>query len=235
MIFKKNPIILFAFVLCLCCLAVVATAVPISEIPANAKHSQRQKIIVDAGHGGFDGGAVADDGTIEKNINLEISNVLCSILRFNGYEVITTRTTDVGTDTNSDSSIRDRKKNDLRNRLKLMENNPDAIYVSIHLNKYTTSAPCGAQVFFSKNFNESIALAEHIQSSIKERLQPENTRLIKCAGSGTYLLYNAKVPAVIVECGFLSNTKELTNLKDKTYQNKMAFSIACGIFDFLAK
>lgn len=192
-------------------------------------------VIIDAGHGGFDGGAVAEDGTVEKDINLSISLVLRDILKFNGYNVIMTRTDDTATDNAEGASIAKRKKSDLQNRLELMKKNPDAIYVSVHLNKFTTSAANGAQVFYTPNYKEATLLGEHIQSSIVSKLQFENTRVIKKGTSSTYLLRNAKVPAVIVECGFLSNTSELRNLKDKEYQSKMAFCIACGIFDFFAQ
>ena len=191
-------------------------------------------VLANSAHGGFDGGAVANDGTVEKDINLNISLILKDILEFNGYKVIMTRTEDTATDKNGASSITSRKKDDMQNRLKLMKDNPDAVYVSIHLNKFTTSAANGAQVFYSGNFSESAALGEFIQSSIVSRLQPENNRVIKKGTKSTYILYNAKVPAVIVECGFLSNTKELMNLKDEKYQSEMAFCIAAGIFDFFS-
>lgn len=191
-------------------------------------------IIIDAGHGGFDGGAVAGDGTVEKDINLEISLKLAGILRINGFEVIMTRTEDTGTDSIS-GSVAARKKNDLNNRLLLMEKNPDAIYVSVHLNKFTTSAASGAQVFYTPNFKEAYDLSLLVQKSVVDRLQPENTREVKQGTSATYLLKNAKVPAIIVECGFLSNKSDLEKLKSEDYQSQMAFAIASGIMDFYTK
>lgn len=188
-------------------------------------------VIIDAGHGGFDGGAVAKDGTVEKHINLMIASKLQKMLEFNGYKVIMTRTEDTSTE-NIDGSIGARKKSDLKNRLKLMTENPDAVYISIHLNKFTTSAANGAQVFYTPNFKEAARLGECIQSSIAGQLQPENTRVIKQGTSSTYILHNAKIPAVIVECGFLSNASELERLKDDKYRSKMSFAIFCGITDF---
>lgn len=206
-----------------------------TEIMTAAGIDMTPTVIIDAGHGGFDGGAVANDGTVEKDINLNISLMLCDMLKYSGYNVIMTRTDDTATDDILTAKIPSRKKSDLQNRLKLMDDNPDAVYVSIHLNKFTTSAANGAQVFYSGNFSESAALGEYIQSSIVSKLQPENNRVIKKGTSSTYLLYNAKVPAVIVECGFLSNTSELIKLKDEKYQSKMAFCIACGISDFFTR
>ena len=191
-----------------------------------------KKIIIDAGHGGFDGGAVAEDGTVEKNINLSIALKLSKMLEFNGFDVIMTRTKDIGTEDSDSAAIAQRKKSDLRNRLSLMEKHPDAIFVSIHLNKFTTSAASGAQVFYSKNNEKSSALGQCIQDSVVKLLQPENNRVIKQGTSVTYLLHNAKIPAVIIECGFLSNHRELELLKDNEYQAKTAFAVFSGIINF---
>ena len=189
-------------------------------------------IILDAGHGGFDGGAVALDGTVEKDINLKICVTLAEFLRCNGYEVIMTRSDDNSTDDIDSDKIATRKKSDLKNRLELMNSNPDAVFVSIHLNKFTTSTASGSQVFYSGVCKESELLGEEIQSAIVGLLQPNNTRVNKKATKSTYLLYNATVPAVLVECGFLSNAGDLQKLKDEAYQKKMAFSIFCGITDY---
>ncbi len=189
-------------------------------------------IIIDAGHGGFDGGASASDGTVEKDINLNISQKLSEILRLNGYKVIMTRDSDTGTEDDTSLEIAKRKKSDMSNRLQLMMDNADAVFVSIHLNKFTTSSANGAQVFYTKNYKQAYDLANCVQNSVKKLLQPENTRAIKQGTSSTYLLKNAAVPAIIVECGFLSNDNELEKLKDNDYQLQMAIAIAGGIMDF---
>ncbi len=192
----------------------------------------KQTIIIDAGHGGFDGGAVADDGTVEKDINLSIANKTAAMLRVHGFEVVMSRESDTGTEDDSNSSIPKRKKSDLANRLRLMIDNPDAIFVSIHLNKFTTSAASGAQVFYTKNYKEAASLASSLQSSITTLIQPQNTRAVKQGTDSTYLLKNATVPAVIVECGFLSNRQELQKLKSDEYQTQMAFAITGGIINY---
>lgn len=176
---------------------------------------------------------MAKDGTVEKDINLQISLKVSQMLKYNGYDVIMTRDGDTGTEDDENAAIASRKKSDLSNRLSLMKNNPDAIYVSIHLNKFTTSAASGAQVFYTKNYDEARLLAESVQSKIIELIQPENTRVVKQGTSSTYLLKNAAVPAIIVECGFLSNHLELEKLKTEDYQSQMAFAIVCGITNFL--
>ncbi len=213
------------------CLIAVYGCIKKDIIETKTNYILRPTVIIDAGHGGFDGGAVASDGTVEKDINLEISKKLCSILTFNGFDIIMTRTDDTATDS-INGSIARRKKSDLKNRLELMENNKDAIYVSIHLNKFTTSSANGAQVFYTPNFKEASILGEEIQGSITSLLQPYNTRVIKKGTDSTYILKNAKVPAVIVECGFISNLSELEKLKNENYQTQMSFAIATGILNF---
>lgn len=192
-------------------------------------------VIVDAGHGGFDGGAVAPDGTVEKDINLQIATSLSELLALNGYSVIMTRSTDTGTEDDLTKPIQVRKVSDLKNRLALMEKYPQAIFVSIHLNKFTASSAKGAQVFYSKNNPESFTLGDSIQGNIKKLLQPANERVIKQGTKSTYLLYNARIPAVIVECGFLSNAEDLKKLKTDKYKNQIAFATFCGINDYFVE
>ena len=169
--------------------------------------------------------------TNEKDINLAIAKKLDGILRFYGFSTVMTRTSDSAINDSGDK-IRSQKKSDMYNRLSFMENNPDAVFVSIHLNKYTTSAASGAQTFYSDNFEQSKTLADDIQKIITSLIEPYNKRVIKKGTSDAFLLYNAKTPAVIVECGFLSNHQDLEKLKDNNYQNKMAFAIADGILNF---
>lgn len=201
-------------------------------LPASTTAQYGKTVIIDAGHGGFDGGASAADGTIEKDINLSIAQKVATMLKINGYNVIMTRTKDTGTEDNESDAIAKRKKSDLNNRLQIMKNNPDAIYVSIHLNKFTTSAANGAQVFYTKNYKEASVLANHVQTNIVKLLQPDNTRVVKQGTDSTFLLKNAAVPAIIVECGFLSNKAELEKLKSDDYQSQMAFAICGGIINF---
>ena len=192
----------------------------------------RNKIIIDAGHGGFDGGAVADDGTLEKNINLVIASNLKQLCKLGGFEVIMTRDSDTGTEVDESDSISNRKKSDMKRRLAVIEENPDAIFVSIHLNKFTVSTASGAQVFYSKNNSNSETLAENIQKSMVDLIQKENTRAIKQADNSIFLLKKSSIPSIIIECGFLSNYEELKLLKNYDYQRKIAFAIYCGILNY---
>lgn len=194
-----------------------------------ASHTENIKktVILDAGHGGFDGGASAGD-VLEKDINLKIALFLADHLKLSGYDVILTREDDSATNDEGER-IRSKKISDMKNRLALMKSYPDAFFVSIHLNKYSDSQPKGTQVFYSQKTEESKLLAQSIQQTVKELLQSDNHREIKPATRDTYLLYNAPIPAVIVECGFLSNPAELALLKTEEYQKKMAFAVYCGI------
>ena len=192
----------------------------------------RNKIIIDAGHGGFDGGAVADDGTLEKNINLVIASNLKQLCKLGGFEIIMTRDSDTGTEVDESDSISNRKKSDMKRRLAVIEENPDAIFVSIHLNKFTTSTASGAQVFYSKNNSNSETLAENIQKTMVDLIQKENTRTIKQADNSIFVLKKSSIPSIIIECGFLSNYEELKLLENYEYQRKIAFAIYCGILNY---
>jgi N-acetylmuramoyl-L-alanine amidase len=214
------------------CLIAAFSYVKSEVVPTNTTADITKTIIIDAGHGGFDGGASAADGTVEKDINLQIALKTAYILRLNGFEVIMTRDSDTGTEDDESEAIAKRKKSDLSNRLQMMKDYPDAIYVSIHLNKFTTSAANGAQVFYTKNYKEARNLAQSVQQSIVTLIQPENTRVVKQGTDSTYLLKNAAVPTIIVECGFLSNKAELEKLKNDDYQSQMALAIVGGIMDY---
>ncbi|MBQ6717802.1 MAG: N-acetylmuramoyl-L-alanine amidase [Clostridia bacterium] len=218
--------------LAIICLIAAFSYVKSEVIPTNTTTDIAKTVIIDAGHGGFDGGASAADGTVEKDINLQIALKTAYILRLNGFEVIMTRDSDTGTEDDESEAIAKRKKSDLSNRLQMMKDYPDAIYVSIHLNKFTTSAANGAQVFYTKNYKEARDLAQSVQQSIVTLIQPENTRVVKQGTDSTYLLKNAAVPTIIVECGFLSNKSELEKLKNDDYQSQMALAIVGGIMDY---
>ncbi len=195
--------------------------------------SQPPVVIIDAGHGGIDGGAVSSDGTSEKNINLSIALKLEDLLNSCGISTVMTRTEDVSIHDAQAQTVRQKKVSDIHNRLKIIEEHEDSVFISIHLNYYPSSSCVGTQVFYSKNNIQSEALASNIQASVVEFIQPNNSRAIKKAGTNIYLLYHAQIPAVLVECGFLSNYEDTKKLKDENYQKQMAFSIMNGILEYL--
>ena len=188
--------------------------------------------MLNSAHGGFDGGAQAADGTLEKDINLLIAKKLEKMLRLGGYDVIMIRDTDMSIEDDDTESISKRKVSDMKRRLEIINSNPDAIFVSVHLNKFSTSSARGAQVFYSPNNEHSLSLANCLQESFKAYIQNDNDREVKKADRSIFLLKNAKIPAVIVECGFLSNYDELNLLKTDEYQTKTALCVYCGILKY---
>lgn len=188
-------------------------------------------IIIDPGHGGFDSGANASDKTQEKNINLEIALKLKEIFSSNGFNVIMTRDDDISIEDKYTNFSK--KKSDMYNRLKILNSNSNNIFISIHQNTYSNKSVKGTQIFYSKNNPLSKILANDIQKSFIKTLQPENKREIVEAKKNLYLLYKAQVPAVLVECGFLTNSEELKMLKSDEYQKNIATTIFNGTFKFI--
>lgn len=184
-----------------------------------------QSVILDAGHGGFDGGATGVDKTLEKDINLAITQKLADIAQLGGFDVIMVRDSDTAVNDEDAVGLRKKKVSDIHNRLKLAEQYPNAIFLSVHQNHFTQEKYWGTQVFYGKNNSDSKVLAQKIQNVVCRELQPENKREIKPAEKNLYILYNAKNPAVLVECGFLSNTKECKRLMQADYQQQLAFKL----------
>jgi N-acetylmuramoyl-L-alanine amidase len=189
-------------------------------------------IILDAGHGGEDGGAIGQVNgreIYEKDINLSVTLMLRDLLEAEGFNVILTRETDTLLyDRNTEYKGR-KKALDLAARLAIGQNTPDAMFVSIHMNAFPQKQYHGLQVYYSTNHPLSSTIAQSIQSETVRRLQPNNTRAIKGADSNIYLLHHMKCPAVLVECGFLSNEEECRLLCDKEYQEQLAFVLFCSI------
>lgn len=198
-----------------------------SSVPTFTKN-ESISVVIDAGHGGEDAGAIADDGTYEKDLNLEISNLVKALCILNGMTVKMTRESDILLyDYYGDlENYKGQKKiYDLKNRVKIAHESPDAIFVSIHMNKFPESKYSGTQIYYSKNNEASQLVASDLSKSIKTYLQPTNNRQIKKADSSIYILNNIKNPAILVECGFLSNEEELQSLKTKEYRASLALII----------
>lgn len=194
---------------------------------------KKGKIILDAGHGGEDGGAVGINGVNEKDINLAIALHLQKYLLQQNFEVIMVRDADYAVGDQSLGTVAKRKSSDTKNRVRTVEEAGDCILISIHQNHFTQSKYAGAQIFYSGNREESGALAEAIRKSIVSSLQPENKRENKKAEKNIYLLDHVEVPAVLVECGFLSNGAEADLLNQPQYQEDMAKAIYNGLISYL--
>lgn len=182
----------------------------------------KKVIILDAGHGGFDPGKVGKNNLLEKDINLSITKKLQTYLEQSGSFILNTRT--------DDTSLSDKKREDLKAR-KIIASNSDAdLFISIHQNSFPKENVKGAQVFYYEGSKESEKLAHFIQKRLKS-LDINNNRNAK-ANKQYYLLKKTTVPAVIIECGFLSNKEESEKLNSKDYQEKVAWAIYLGILDY---
>lgn len=199
-----------------------------------AEENNSVTILVDAGHGGIDGGAVAKDGTQEKDINLEIALKLRDELKKNNYNVIMTRDSDTGL-YDMGKTVREKKVQDLTKRANMQDETNCDIFISIHQNMFPQSKYTGAQVWYASN-DQSKVLADMMQGTLKEEVDPKNNRLAKPAKNMYKILRGEKKCAcIIVECGFMSNYEEEQNLKSDEYQQKIAEAINKGIDNFIKK
>ncbi len=220
-------------ILAVCLLFWIETTTPSRFTGGAALKDSQTVVIIDAGHGGQDGGAVSKDGVEEQGINLQIARLLETQLQAFGIPTIMTRTDENSIHDAEAKTVREQKVSDIHNRMKILDETPNAVLVSIHQNKFADASLWGTQVFYSPNTTTSPELASCIQNKVQMLLQPQNKRQIKKSGSSIYLLYRAKKTAVLVECGFMSNPAELQKLQDAEYQQQMAFAIAMGIIDYL--
>ncbi len=201
-------------------------AVPTSTIPSFGK-----RIIIDAGHGEPDGGAVGAAGAREQELNLAIAFQVQEFLEQSGAEVIVTRA-DANSIHDTGSTIRSKKVSDMRNREKIMNESDADVFLSIHMNQFEQSKYRGHQVFYSKNNEQSKTLAVLIQARLIEVLDPPEKREIKQASDDIYLLKKAQVPAVLVECGFVSNPEEEQFLLSEDYQKRIAWGIYTAMIQY---
>lgn len=198
------------------------------EVNADAQALDRPIIILDAGHGGEDGGAVGTNGVAEKDLNLSLTQGLAALLRLAGYTVVETRTEDKLL--YSDGTKKGHKKQgDLSNRLAFAEQYPSSVFVSIHMNTFPDQACEGVQVWYSQNNTASKELAQAVQSKVRSLLQPSNNRKIKAATSSIYILRHIQVPAVLIECGFLSTPAECERLCDPLYRQQLTLVLFAAI------
>ena len=195
------------------------------SIPTISTYSTNRTVIIDAGHGGEDPGAIGDRGAYEKDINLNIALKLQQFIEQSGGIVLMSRV--------DDAKMEGSKSNDMKLRKKLREENAGDIFVSIHLNSYPSESCKGAQTFYANDENSKL-LAEKIQKNMVNILDESNTRIAKKLTS-VYLLKNVNIPSVIVECGFLSNSEEEKLLLDEKYQSKIAMAIFMGINEYFGE
>lgn len=223
-----------AFSLLFCTAAVfLHRGTPFVAVSAEDTKPAIPTVVLDAGHGGEDGGAVGVGGVTEKELNLQIVKMLGKMLEEAGVTVVYTRTDDRLLYTEEQNVRGKRKMYDLRNRLAIAANAHDAVLVSIHMNKFSDSRQKGLQVYYATADGRSRRLAESLRSTVREKLQPENRRPLKAAGENIYLLARAEFPAVLVECGFLSNEEECVKLCQENYQRELSEALFCGIMEYI--
>lgn len=231
---NKIPFIITLF----CCVTVAALAASVraAESKKTAETSadvrEKQVIVLDAGHGGIDSGCVAVNGAYEKDINLDIVKDLGALLTLNGYEVVYTRDDDVSIHDNGVEGIRNQKISDMKNRLEIVKRYPDSVFISVHQNLFTDPAYFGGQMFYTTNNSANFRLAR-IMQGLFAKLQPGNDREVKLIDNGLYLFKSTEQPALLIECGFLSNPEDAANLSSAEYRRKTAFTIYSGIAEFL--
>jgi N-acetylmuramoyl-L-alanine amidase len=192
-------------------------------------------VVIDAGHGGEDGGTVGVDGTLEKDINLTLARELFDALTSRGIRCVMTRTEDMLLyDRNADYEGR-KKALDAKARLEIAAKQERAIFISIHQNSYPVAKYSGFQVYYSKNSPESAEIAKKLELAVREELQPDNNRASKEAGTNIYLLNKLTCPAVLLECGFLSNPEECARLQDASYRAKLVEVLSDALESYICE
>lgn len=223
----KEYIMLFLLVL----LLVLGTFVVYKAVSSlqTLSNNNRYTVVIDSGHGGIDPGKVGINGAYEKDINLAISLELKKKISKAGCNVIMTRESDTGLYKDGDAN---KKVSDLRRRVEIMNSQKPDVIISVHQNSFTQESSKGAQVFYQTASIEGKKLAELMQEQLMEDLDKDNHRIAK-PNSDYYILKNTTETAIIVECGFLSNTEEAALLCSREYQEKVAQSISDGIMKYL--
>ena len=222
---KKSTVIILTVIFTFCSCLGINVALRNKTAVNNAQSLNRINIVIDAGHGGIDAGTIGVDGAKEKDINLNIALKLYDFARVSGINATLIRTGDYQYYRKGD----DTKRSDLYNRMDCINSVHNSTLVSIHQNHFENEKEHGMQIWYSPNDDKSPVLADSILDVTKKFLQPDNQRLNKKSDSAYYLLHKAKVPSVMVECGFMSNTKENSDLQNNDYQNKLAYLIMLGL------
>ncbi|MGN0687937.1 MAG: N-acetylmuramoyl-L-alanine amidase [Oscillospiraceae bacterium] len=228
---KKSIKLTAAMLGCIAFLAVCARMTD-DVVPASASADERPVIVLDAGHGGLDSGAVGKNGVLEKDINLSVVKHLRAMLELSGFNVVVTRDEDISIYDAGVEGIRNQKLSDMDNRLKIVQSYPDSIFLCIHQNNFTDPDYFGGQMFYNNNHPDNRTLAQIMQNRFAI-LQQGNDREIKLSGDELYLLKSNKNPSLMIECGFLSNPEEEAKLATAEYQQQVAFSIYCGLLEYI--
>lgn len=230
-IVKKKDLLLFSALILSLGVYALFSLLPASVATlAPAREGEARTIVIDAGHGGEDGGAVSADGVVESGINLAVARDLDALLTLLGEDTVMTRTEDISVYSEGAQTLRQKKRSDLENRVALVNGTPNAVLLSIHQNSLPKSTRThGAQVFFG-GIAGSDTLAQSVQTALNSAVNDADKEA-KRISSDVFLMKNVTVPAVLVECGFLSNREETEKLQQPDYQTKLAVVIAAGFLN----
>ena len=235
MFFRSRRFIIAVIFLLIAALCLIL----ISRIPRKATSTttlcSAPCIILDAGHGGADGGATSSSGVTESKINLEITQKLEALLLFSGHQVQMTRTDEKDLSAPEAQTIKEQKVSDLKNRAELVNSIQDATLISIHQNSLAGNGKVhGAQVFYNA-VQPASKIAQSVQQSLNQVINPGNEKNCKAIDASIYLLKEVQAPAILVECGFLSNAEETRLLCNGDYQKQLAVAIAAGYLQYHTK
>lgn len=194
-------------------------------------HDNQPTVVIDAGHGGEDGGAISISGAIESHINLAIALRMDQIFGLYGADCVLLRDRDISLHDASAQTLRQKKVSDLKNRVAIIQalNNP--VVISIHQNTYTDSKYSGAQVFYA-NGELSKHLAQFVQDSLRENIDLQNKRKAVAIPKTVYVMNHITCKAILVECGFLSNPQEDALLQTDEYQTKLAITLTGAYLNY---
>ena len=217
-----------AFFLVISCIVTFQSAMESAVLTqTNIPYQYKDAVIIDPGHGGLDGGTVGISGTTEKELNLQVAEKLRHVMQLFGVPADMTRESDQMLGEGGDT-IAQKKVSDMQTRLAMINAKPYRLMMSIHMNHYPEEKYWGSQVFYAKKSEEAKAYGKAIQTSFRQFASPDNKREAKQASDEIYLLKHADCPALIIECGFLSNSREEKLLQSDTHQIKLAAAIAAG-------
>ena len=215
---EKKWISGYAVILCLTLLVTCWGSHTVTVFSENAPIQRKNTIVIDPGHGGIDGGATSCTGALESGFNLEISLRLNDLLHFLGYQTKMIRTEDISVYQKGDTIAR-KKISDLKERVRMIGQTENPMLLSIHQNYFPDGKYSGAQVFYAQTEGSQF-LAERLQQDFVKYLNPGSKRQAK-KSSGIYLMEHVTCPAVLIECGFLSNPEEEAMLRSREYQQKL--------------
>lgn len=226
--FSLLPVYLFVLIGCL--LLAMGGSKAVTVLSVNAPVTDRKTVVIDAGHGGVDGGATSCTGMLESQFNLKIALKLNDLMHLLGIDTVMIRETDCSVYTEGET-IAQKKISDLKERVRIANSTENALLISIHQNLFSDSKYSGAQVFYAPTEGSQL-FAKQLQAALISAVNPNSHRQIKKA-DGVYLMQHIKNTGVLIECGFLSNPQEEYLLRSDSYQQKLCSVIACTVSDYL--